>query len=130
MLVGGAGVELEDGEGAGCCGGSTTGTPVRECRSGGIIVRDWVVGVRIKRRRGLVMFFTLGFAEAAGSDAGAEWIMAAVSFGCNWGLKISLEKVESDSAQFTPLIVFGGRMWCMEKASSPPHRQKTMVWII
>lgn len=49
VLVGGEGVELEAGcggvgvrvgEGAGCCGGSRTGTPVRECRSGGIIVRD------------------------------------------------------------------------------------------
>lgn len=72
MLVGGGGVELEVGEGAACCGGSTTGTPVRECRSGGIIARDWVVGVRIKRRRGLGMFLTLGFAEVAGLDAGAE----------------------------------------------------------
>lgn len=79
MLVGGGGVELEDGcggvvvdEWAGCCGGSRTGTPVRECRSGGIIVRDWEVGVRIRRRRGLEIFFTLGFADVAGLNAGAE----------------------------------------------------------
>lgn len=48
----------------------------------------------------------------------------AVSFGYNWGFEISLKRVESDSAQFTPLIVFGGRMCCIEKASCPPHRQK------
>lgn len=86
MLVGGGGVEIEVdcggvtvGEGAGCCGGSRTGTPVRECRSGGIIERDWEVGVRIRRRRGLEIFFTLDFAE--GLDAGAEWVMVAVFLG-------------------------------------------------
>lgn len=31
-----------------------------------------MVGVSIKRRRGLGMFLTLGFAEVAGLDAGAE----------------------------------------------------------
>lgn len=40
-----------------CCGGSWTGTPVRECRRGGIVERDWDVGVRMRRRRGLAMCF-------------------------------------------------------------------------
>lgn len=41
------------------------GTPVRECRRGGIVVRDWVVGVRIRRRRGLVMVLTFGLSADA-----------------------------------------------------------------
>lgn len=48
----------------------------------------------------------------------------AVSFGYNWGVEISLRRVESDSARFTPLIVFGGIMWCIEKASCPPHKKQ------
>lgn len=36
-------------------GMSLTGTPVRLCRSGGIVGRECAVGVRIRRRRGLAM---------------------------------------------------------------------------
>lgn len=50
---------------------------------GGIVVRDWEVGVRIRRRRGLKMFFTLGVVEVVGLDAGAGQVMVAVSYGCN-----------------------------------------------
>ena len=39
-----------DSEVESCCGGSVTGTPVRECRSEGIIEKDWDVGVRMRRR--------------------------------------------------------------------------------
>lgn len=98
MLVGGGGIELEVGEGAGCCGGSRTGTPVRECRSGGIIARDWEVGVRIRRRRGLEIFFTLDFAELAGLDAGAEWVMMAVFLGTIGSLRLFL----GDLSQVVP----------------------------
>lgn len=62
-----------------CCGGSVTVTPVRECRRGGIIESDWDVGVRMRRRRGLVMCFVCEvevegfagrFAEAVGVMVG------------------------------------------------------------
>lgn len=46
-------------------------------------MRDWEVGVRIRRRRGLKMFFTLGVVEVVGLDAGAGQVMVAVSYGCN-----------------------------------------------
>lgn len=48
-------------------GGSTMGTPVSECRRGGIVVRDWDVGARMRRRRGLAMFLTFGF-ETSGAE--------------------------------------------------------------
>jgi hypothetical protein len=121
VVVGGGGVELEVGcgvvwvgEGAGCCGGSRTGTPVRECRSGGIMARDWEVGVRIRRRRGLGMLFTLDL-EVAGLDAGAELVMMADSLLGQWRFEVFLRKSGSDSAQFSGLM-FDGRKWRVEKA--------------
>lgn len=60
------GGEVED-SGVSFWGGSTMGTPVRESRRGGIVVRDWDVGARMRRRRGLAMFFTFGF-ETSGAE--------------------------------------------------------------
>lgn len=51
------------------------GTPVRESRRGGIIVRDWVGGERIRRRRGLEMVLAFGFVVGAAGlfDEEAIW---------------------------------------------------------
>jgi hypothetical protein len=43
----------------GCGGGEI---PVRERRSGGIVVWEWDVGERIRRRRGFEIVFLLGLA--------------------------------------------------------------------
>lgn len=58
------------------CGGSRTGTPVRECRSSGITETDCEVGERMSSRRGLAMWRTclVGFAGEAAGD-GAEAMM-------------------------------------------------------
>lgn len=48
----GVGVGEED---PGAVGGVVTGVPVREWRRGGTMDWEWVVGVRMRRRRGLVM---------------------------------------------------------------------------
>lgn len=52
-----------------------TGTPVKELRRGGMIEWDWVVGARIRRRRGLGMFLALGVALAAGLLGAGEVIV-------------------------------------------------------
>ena len=53
------------GEGDFCCGGSRTGTPVREWRRGGIIDTDCDGGVRMRRRLGLAMCLTCGLEGSA-----------------------------------------------------------------
>lgn len=60
------------------CGGSRTGTPVRECRSGGMTETDCEVGERMSSRRGLAMWRTCleGFAGEAVGD-GAEAMMSS-----------------------------------------------------
>lgn len=42
------------------CGGVLTGVPVREWRSGGIVVWECEVGETMRRRRGFVICFGLG----------------------------------------------------------------------
>lgn len=72
---------VSEGVESGCWGGFRTGTPVRECRRGGIIDKDCVVGVRTRRRRGLGMFLILGFELAvavAGLVGGVGEVMVAV----------------------------------------------------
>lgn len=64
-----------------CCGRSTTGTPVRECRRGGIIENDWEVGVRMSRRRGLARCLGCGLEGFAGELAEAVGVMVRCSRG-------------------------------------------------
>jgi hypothetical protein len=59
-----------------CWGGFWTGTPVKECRRGGIVVGDCAVGVRIRRRRGLGMFLILGFEVVVAGFVGGEDMMS------------------------------------------------------
>lgn len=54
------------------CGGSWTGTPVREWRRGGIVASDCDVGVRMRRRRGLAMCLTFGLEGVSGGSGCAE----------------------------------------------------------
>lgn len=42
---------------ASAVGGLSTGTPVKVCNRGGIVVRECEVGVRIRRRRGFGIDF-------------------------------------------------------------------------
>lgn len=58
-----------------CCGGSWTGTPVRESKKGGIIESDCDGGERIRRRRGLAMCLGVDFEGSAGGLADAEAMM-------------------------------------------------------
>lgn len=91
MVVGGGGVDVlsEDCGGAwdgvsgaiSCCGGSMTGTPVRECRRDGIIETDWDVGVRMSRRRGLAMCLVCDLEGSAGELAEAVGVMVGYSEG-------------------------------------------------
>jgi hypothetical protein len=64
-----------------CCGGSMTGTPVRECRRGGIIETDWDVGVRMSRRRGLAICLVCDLEGSAGEQAEAVGVMVRYSGG-------------------------------------------------
>jgi hypothetical protein len=58
-----------------------TGTPVRECRRGGIIESDWDVGVRTSRRRGLAMCLVCDLDGTAGELADAVGVMVRC-WGC------------------------------------------------
>lgn len=62
-------------ESVSCCGGSWTGTPVRECRRGGIVEREWDVGVRMRTRRGLAMFLAGG--SCGGFDGAVVIVMGS-----------------------------------------------------
>jgi hypothetical protein len=75
LLEGCGGVCDGDSEVASCCGGLVTGTPVRECRRGGIIESDWDVGVRMSSRRGLAMCLDRDLDGSAGELADAVGVM-------------------------------------------------------
>lgn len=83
-----------DSEVESCCGGSVTGTPVRECRSGGIIESDCVVGVRMSRRRGLAMCLDCDLDGSAGEMADAVGVMVGY-VGCVAAIEADFEGARS-----------------------------------
>lgn len=92
------------------------GTPVSECRRGGIVVRDWDVGARMRRRRGLAMFLTFGF-ETSGAEVEVMMDLCLIVMGLNVSL-CGFERVVLVRSR-------NGRWWGV-RGSLSPHEQKML----
>lgn len=89
LWVVGFAAEEEDGGGGGGCDGVTDGrTPVSECRSVGMVSFEWLEGVRMSRRRGLVILFGVCcfvVVFEVGVDCDGSWTAAGAVAACAEG---------------------------------------------